>query len=161
MKNNFSKRLTSVVMATVLIFLMTACGNENVSTESNDMASASESVNTNSESSGAVKTELNLGVSNLLSKVLDPAKDSSGTGFARAGIGQSLMICNTEGVLEPWLAKSVSSDDNINWVVLLYDDVKFSNGNVCDAAAVMNSLQYLMDNNDKIYNRCRMNLQNL
>jgi len=140
-KNQSWKRFAAGALATMMLVSLTACGGS-----AGKATSSTEGATTDSASASS-KTQLNVGVSNLVSSVLNPAADSSGTGFTRAGIGESLMICDTKGELKPWLAESVESKDNVNWVVKLKADTKFSNGNVCDAAAVMKSLQYLTDNN--------------
>lgn len=146
MRSKILKRFMACVLGITLVVSMSACGSSESATSDSSTSETTASADSATASSSG-KTELNVGISNLLSSTLDPAKDSSGTGFSRSGAGQSLMICNTEGELVPWLADSITSDDDINWVVTLKDGVEFSNGDACDATAVMDSLQYLMDNN--------------
>lgn len=136
-KKKLWKSIVAVTAAAIMALPLSACGNSGSQTTGTPTSGGS--------SSG--KTEMNVGVCNLTSQTLDPVKDSSGTGFTRAGVGESLMICNTKGELEPWLAESITSDDDIHWTVKLPADKKFSNGNPCNAQAVMDSLQYAMDNN--------------
>lgn len=126
MKKKFVCKIMALLLCMVSVFSMTACSGGGTETEH--------------------VTELNVSWINL-TKTLDPAYDGSTTLFARAGVGESLVKCNTEGKLVPWLAESIESTDKQTWTITIKDGVKFSNGNVCDATAVMNSLQYLCDNN--------------
>ncbi len=52
----------------------------------------------------------------------------------------------TENAFVPQLAESLTSDDNITWTLKLREGVKFSDGTPVDAAAVLGSIGYYMQN---------------
>ena len=88
MKKKIVCKIMAALLCMVSIFAMAGCSGGGTATEH--------------------VTELNVAWLNL-TKTLDPAYDGSTTLFARAGVGESLVKCNTEGKLVPWLAESIES----------------------------------------------------
>ncbi len=62
-------------------------------------------------------------------------------------IFDALTVVDERGQVQPWLARSWSSDDSVVWTFELRDDVTFSNGEVFDAAAVVATLEHLQSPN--------------
>ncbi|UUW89247.1 ABC transporter substrate-binding protein [Nocardioides sp. WV_118_6] len=81
---------------------------------------------------------------------LDPTKtipNGASGGNALAAVYDVLMRYDQPtNKFEPWLAKSLTSDDNITWTLTLRDGVTFSDGTPLDANAVVGSLGYYMQN---------------
>lgn len=80
---------------------------------------------------------------------LEPTNGYFGWCLTRIGVGETLMRINENMETVPWLAESYEQIDDTTWVFKIRDGVTFHNGNVCDAEAVMNSIQRSMDNNDR------------
>ncbi|ANU15653.1 ABC transporter substrate-binding protein [Planococcus maritimus] len=116
------------------------------------LSACSDSAAKNEE--GNVK-EVNL-LFNFATNSLDPHVDTSYVPV-RAGIAETLVYLNDETLeIEPWLAKSWSSEDGQTWTFQLRGDVKFQNGKAMDGEAVKASLERAMADNIAIKNALRI-----
>lgn len=81
---------------------------------------------------------------------LDPTKtipNGAVGGNALAAIYDTLLRYDVKsGAVVPWLATSMTSDDNKVWTMTLPEDVTFSDGTPLNAAAVLGSIGYYMKN---------------
>lgn len=81
---------------------------------------------------------------------LDPTKtipNGAAGGNALAAVYDVLMRYDQpSNSFEPWLAKSLTTEDDITWTLELREDVAFSDGTPLDAAAVVGSIGYYMKN---------------
>ncbi|KAB2810550.1 ABC transporter substrate-binding protein [Pimelobacter simplex] len=81
---------------------------------------------------------------------LDPTKtipNGAAGGNALAAVYDVLMRYDQPtNSFEPWLAKSLTTDDNVTWTLELREGVTFSDGTPLDARAVVGSLGYYMQN---------------
>lgn len=79
---------------------------------------------------------------------LDPTKtipNGAAGGNALAAVYDVLMRYDQpSNSFEPWLAESLTTEDNITWTLELKEDVTFSDGTPLDAEAVVGSLGYYM-----------------
>ncbi|MCX6401470.1 MAG: ABC transporter substrate-binding protein [Propionibacteriales bacterium] len=79
---------------------------------------------------------------------LDPTKtipNGAAGGNALAAVYDVLMRYDQPSdSFEPWLAKSLTTEDNITWTLELREDVTFSDGTPLDANAVVGSLGHYM-----------------
>lgn len=99
--------------------------------------------------------QLNL-LFNFATSSLDPNVDTSYVSL-RAGITETLVYLNDDTLkIEPWLAKSWSSEDGQTWTIQLREDVTFQNGNPMDAPAVKASLERAMNDSIAIQNALRI-----
>ena len=80
---------------------------------------------------------------------LEPTNGYFGWCLTRIGVGETLMKIDENMETVPWVAESVEQVDDTTWKFVIRDGVTFHNGNVCDAEAVMNSLQRSIDNNER------------
>lgn len=81
---------------------------------------------------------------------LDPTKtipNGAAGGNALAAVYDVLMRYDQPtDAFEPWLAKSLTTDDNVTWTLELREGVTFSDGTPLDARAVVGSIGYYMQN---------------
>lgn len=81
---------------------------------------------------------------------LDPTKtipNGAAGGNALAAVYDVLMRYDQPGnAFEPWLAESLTTEDEITWTLELREGVTFSDGTPLDAAAVVGSIGYYMAN---------------
>ncbi len=81
---------------------------------------------------------------------LDPTKtipNGAAGGNALAAVYDVLMRYDQPSdTFEPWLAESLSTDDDVTWTLKLRDGVTFSDGTPLDAKAVVGSIGYYMAN---------------
>lgn len=81
---------------------------------------------------------------------LDPTKtipNGAAGGNALAAVYDVLMRYDQpSNSFEPWLAKSLTTEDDTTWTLELREDVTFSDGTPLDAAAVVGSIGYYMKN---------------
>ncbi|KRB79978.1 hypothetical protein ASE01_00230 [Nocardioides sp. Root190] len=79
---------------------------------------------------------------------LDPTKtipNGAAGGNALAAVYDVLMRYDQpSNAFEPWLAKSLTTEDNITWTLELREGVSFSDGTPLDANAVVGSIGYYM-----------------
>ncbi len=92
---------------------------------------------------------LRVGVTNFADS-LDPADNYFAWVVQRYGIGENLTRFDEKMVPQPCLAESWSvADDKLTWTFKIRDNVKFSNGNPVDAAAVKASLERAFEKSDR------------
>ncbi|WP_418058438.1 ABC transporter substrate-binding protein [Pimelobacter simplex] len=81
---------------------------------------------------------------------LDPTKtipNGAAGGNALAAVYDVLMRYDQPtDKFEPWLAKSLTTEDNVTWTLELREGVTFSDGTPLDARAVVGSIGYYMQN---------------
>lgn len=81
---------------------------------------------------------------------LDPTKtipNGAAGGNALAAVYDVLMRYDQpSNSFEPWLAESLTTEDDTTWTLELREDVTFSDGTPLDAAAVVGSIGYYMKN---------------
>lgn len=81
---------------------------------------------------------------------LDPTKtipNGAVGGNALAAVYDTLLRYDTvNDAVEPQLAESISTEDNVTWTLRLREGVKFSDGTTLDAQSVVDSIRYFMDN---------------
>lgn len=138
------KKLTSLLTAVCLIAgLLAGCGQN----ASNDPASDSGTV------SAAGKKTFVFGDTTFNAENeegdVNPHNTYAGWACMRYGIGETLFKINESMELEPWLAKSWDRPDENTWVITLQDGVCFSNGKACDAQAVKDCLEHLIEVHDR------------
>ena len=76
---------------------------------------------------------------------INPHEAYSGWPCIRYGVGETLMKIADDGSLQPWLAESATNVDETTWEIVIKDAVCFSNGKKCDAAAVKDCLEHLIE----------------
>lgn len=86
---------------------------------------------------------------------INPHFAYAGWACIRYGVGETLFKIDDSMELQPWIAESYELADEQTWKISLKDGVCFSNGNVCDAAAVKACLEHLVE----VHDRARGNLQ--
>ncbi len=77
---------------------------------------------------------------------INPHHDSGGWPCIRYGVGETLFRFSDEMELEPWLAESYETVDELTWVITLRDDVYFTSGRHMDGEAVKECLEHLTEN---------------
>lgn len=98
----------------------------------------------------AEEAEKHLEVSTFwITPSLDFSDSYSGWVCTRIGVGETLVKLNDDVQLENWLAESWENVDELTWKIRVRDGITFHNGKPVDAEAVMASIQYAMDNNNR------------
>ena len=134
-------RLAALIAASLL--LGTACG-------AGDGGSASGSSPATTVAAGTSTPEidtLTMATSFAISDV-DPL--ANGFWAPEFGFGALLMKPLGAGKLEPWLLESMSQSSPTTWELNLRPDLKFHNGRAIDAAALADTMNYLLENNSSL-----------
>lgn len=76
---------------------------------------------------------------------VNPHNAYAGWACMRYGVGETLFKINDNMELEPWITASYERPDDLTWKITLKDNVCFSNGKACDAAAVKACLEDLVE----------------
>jgi peptide/nickel transport system substrate-binding protein len=76
---------------------------------------------------------------------VNPHQGYAGWAAIRYGVGETLFKINDSMELDPWLAESYELVDDLTWKITLKDGICFSNGKVCDAAAVKACFEHLVE----------------
>jgi ABC-type transport system substrate-binding protein len=63
--------------------------------------------------------------------------------LALSAVFDPLTVIDFEGRIRPWLAVDWWTEDSINWLITLRDNVVFSNGQKLDAAVLVASVQHM------------------
>ena len=63
--------------------------------------------------------------------------------LALTAVFDPLVIIDTRGQVQPWLAVDWSSENSIDWLITLREDVVFSNGRKLDATVLAESVQHM------------------
>lgn len=80
---------------------------------------------------------------------VNPHHAYAGWACVRYGVGETLFKINDSMELEPWIAACFELVDELTWKITLKDGVRFSNGKVCDAAAVKACIEHLIEVHDR------------
>lgn len=131
------KRWFSLVMAMLMTVLLTACGGQ---TAPADNQGAEET---------AEESHLDFGIY-WFGSDLDPGNGWNGWTLTRAAVGETLITVNEKlefvgQIADEWTA----DDDGVTWRFHIRPGVTFQNGNVCDAPAVVASIQRSLEINDR------------
>lgn len=76
---------------------------------------------------------------------MNPHEAYCGWACIRYGVGETLFRINETMGLDPWVAAGYENVDDNTWKITIKDGVVFSNGKACDAQAVKDNLQHLID----------------
>ena len=133
------KKLLAILLALCLsVGILTGCGSSAVSPAASDP----------SDTAGAKKTfvfgDTTFNAENEEPDI-NPHYAYSGWPCIRYGVGETLMKIADDGTLEPWLAEGYELVDETTWKITLKDNVCFSNGRACDAAAVKSCFEHLIE----------------
>ncbi|MFC0471944.1 ABC transporter substrate-binding protein [Halalkalibacter kiskunsagensis] len=79
---------------------------------------------------------------------LDPHSSNSWE-VMRSGMGETLIRLNDQLQPIPWLAKEWKQENEITWIFMLEEQVKFHNGNEMDASSVKESLLRSLEKNER------------
>ncbi len=117
------KRFLAVTLAAAVVLPMAGCGDK--------------TGGTGGTAGGDGEKVLNFGCY-VYSTSFDPAHYQNASWQSmRWGITETLYKFNDDGSMKPWVADDYSvSEDHKTWTFHINDNVKFSNGNACDAQAV-------------------------
>ena len=106
-----------------------------------------------SEAAAAADEEKSLTVASGQSwGTADLLQSYDGWYYVRYGIGETLTKMNDDMTISGWLVEDgyTASEDQTTWTFTVRDGVTFSNGDVCDAAAVKASLENVMENGERV-----------
>ena len=156
------KRLFAIVLAMVMMFTMTACGNtapaasqpaETVApaqgdeTEKSEEALGEEVQPEEIQPAENVEKHLNL-AANFAYASLDPHKDYNGWYTSIYGITETLFKMADDMSIAPLLAEGYENSGNV-WTIKLNQAASFSNGNKMTADMVMRNLKRLAEENER------------
>lgn len=146
------KRWIALLLALCLSASMLAgCGSTATETGGNG---ASPADNTSSAKKTFVFGDTTFNAENEEPNV-NPHYAYAGWACIRYGVGETLFKIDDTMELQPWLAEFYELVDELTWKITLKEDVCFSNGNPCDAAAVKACLEHLVE----VHDRARGDLQ--
>lgn len=134
MKKSFAKYVALILCLCMCVGILAGCGSKN-STD----ASATKSFVFGDTTFNAENEEPNV----------NPHYAYAGWACMRYGIGETLFRITDSMELEPWIAKDYELVDDLTWKIDLKDNVCFSNGKACDAAAVKACLEDLIETHDR------------
>ncbi len=93
---------------------------------------------------------------NFSTNILDPATDKRYIPL-RAGILETISrVDNNSLEVLPWLAESWKSQDAVNWEFKIRPGIQFSDGSPCDAKAVQDSIERLIEKNRGLKNTLKI-----
>jgi peptide/nickel transport system substrate-binding protein len=133
------KRVAAIaIVLTLAAGMLSGCGSSEQAT--------GDSTGTTTGSTTTETSHLNFGCY-VYSTSFDPAAYTNAAWQGmRWGITEALYKFNDDATISPWLSDSYEvSDDHKIWTFHIRDNVKFSNGNPCDAQAVADSLNRLFE----------------
>ncbi len=143
------KKLKCILMCGLLATSLLGCGASNKPQETPSQSSqvtesTSQAAAEGQDTVNTGKTELNMPLS-VDPDGLDPQRTTAASTFQITNnIYEPLLSVNTDGTLKPALATDWSvSEDGLTITFTLREGAKFSNGNVCDANAVVASFERL------------------
>lgn len=79
----------------------------------------------------------------------DPHKDWNGINSSRFLVCEGLVTLNENLEVVGLLAQSWEQEDDVTYRFHIYPDIYFTNGNICDAAAIVASLERSLETNDR------------
>ena len=148
-KKTVMKKLKCILMCGLLATSLLGCGASNKPQETPSQSSqvtesTSQAAAEGQDTVNTGKTELNMPLS-VDPDGLDPQRTTAASTFQITNnIYEPLLSVNTDGTLKPALATDWSvSEDGLTITFTLREGAKFSNGNVCDANAVVASFERL------------------
>ena len=132
-----TKKLTALALALLMgMSAMTGCG-------------TSEDAATKDETAGTGKKVLTFGDTTFNAEneeaTINPHDTYCGWPCVRYGVGETLFKFNDNMELEPWVAESYENVDANTWKITIKDGVTFSNGKACDANAVKECFEHLVE----------------
>ena len=130
------KKFLALILALCMAFSLVACGNGNDDKGSTDGKKT------------FVFGDTTFNAENEEPDV-NPHYAYSGWACIRYGIGETLMKIDDDGTLKPWLAESAENIDPTTWEIVIKDNVCFSNGKKCDAAAVKACFEHLVEAHER------------
>lgn len=136
------KKMMAMALAVCLaVGMLAGCGNNSGGASSGGTGS------------GAAKKKLILGDVSFSAEHeepnVNPHYSYAGWACIRYGVGETLFRINDSMELEPWLAASYELADDLTWKITLKDNIVFSNGKPCDAAAVKSCLEHLVEAHER------------
>ncbi len=139
-----------LILAVVLTGTLVACGDdddsENIGNGESPTAAAEDHATETGEATEVVSTssgELRIAGS-FVPATLQPLED--GYSIVQFGLAETLTRISADQQVEPWLAESITSEDDTVWTITLRDNATFWNGDPVDAAAVVASLAWSLEN---------------
>ena len=76
---------------------------------------------------------------------INPHEAYCGWACIRYGVGETLLKIEDDSTLSPWIAEGYELVDENTWKFTIKDNVCFSNGKVCDAEAVKECFEHLIE----------------
>lgn len=148
------KRVIALMMAMAMTMgLLAGCGKKAEETKFPGSQDTGETVaagetKASGETEAAQTEEKHLNVAyHSQIKNLDPGTSSWDT--TRIGVGERLFRINDDLEVEPWLAESCEQVDEVTWVLILRDDVFFTNGKKMDGEVVKACLERTIEMNQR------------
>lgn len=144
------KKLLALILALCMsVSVLAGCGSSSGETADKSPSSPSTSDANSSNSAASAKKALVFGdtsfnASNEEADV-NPHNAYSGWACIRYGVGETLFRFNDNMELEPWVAESYENVDELTWKIVIRDNVCFSNGKKCAAAAVKANFDHLIE----------------
>ncbi len=134
---NITKKMTALVLATLMgMSVMTGCGAANEESKKDENADTGKKVLTFGDTTfNAENEEANI----------NPHDTYCGWPCVRYGVGETLFKFSENMELEPWVAESYENIDDNTWKITIKDGVTFSNGKPCDAQAVKDCFEHLVE----------------
>ena len=130
---------TSAILLSVLMLaaLLGGCGSSGASSTSGGSSSGG------SSASGGEKV-LNFGLEAFSDGLINPMNQTNTAwNCMRYGVGECLFKFDDTMTAQPWLAESVSHNDDFTvWTITLRDGIKFSNGDALTATKVKESFEW-------------------
>lgn len=94
-------------------------------------------------------------------KVPDPAKGYNGWYMNEAGVTETLLALDFDMNLKPWLAESFKNISPLIWEIKLKQGVRFHDNTLMDASAVKWSVNRIIDEKSKVFNKRIQGLLNI
>lgn len=132
------KKVLSILLALCLsASLLVGCGNANKETKG-----------TAGESKKLVFGDTTFNAENE-EATINAHEAYCGWACIRYGVGETLFKINDDMQLEPWIAESYELIDENTWKIKIKDGVCFSNGRTCDAQAVKECFENLINAHER------------
>ncbi|MBE6997034.1 MAG: ABC transporter substrate-binding protein [Ruminococcaceae bacterium] len=138
------KTIALLLSVLMLAALLVGCGSSGAGTTAAGTASGSASGSGAASGSAAAAKTLNFGLEAFSDGIINPMNQTNTAwNCMRYGVGECLFKFSDSMVPEPWLAESVSSNDDFTvWTITLRDGIKFSNGDALTATKVKESFDW-------------------
>ncbi len=143
------KRILALILCVLMLAaLIAGCSGKDGggSTPANPGSSDSGSNGgSNGGSKPAAEKVLNFGLEAFSDGLINPMNQTNTAwNCMRYGVGECLFKFSDSMVPEPWLAESVSSNDDFTvWTITLRDGIKFSNGDALTAGKVKEAFEWI------------------